>query len=640
MTFLGISDVSKTYGDTPLLEHVSLYVREGERIGLLGPNGCGKSTLLRIMAGVELPDAGERTARRELRIGYLAQEPEIDVTRTIREVVREAMTERAALLIEIEAVHEALADPKLGMDRMTGLLAKQERLEARLELQGGHDVEHKIEALVHDLGLADPDAPCAALSGGERRRVALARLLLSAPDLLLLDEPTNHLDAIVIDWLEDFLLASSTTLVMVTHDRYFLDRVASRIVEVDRGNLFSYEGGYGEFLVARTARLEREQKIEGSRLNTLRRETEWMKRGPPARTTKAKARIGRFQAIVNAAPTPLPSDLEFELPFTRHLGDKVIKLVGVTKAYGERTILAPFDLEIQPKTRLGIVGPNGAGKTTLLQILTSQIAPDSGQVITGPTVVFAIIDQQRTALTPTKTVLEEVSGKNDYVKVGDRMVRVETFLEQFLFPGPKKFSRIANLSGGEKNRVLLAKLLAIGGNVLVLDEPTNDLDLTTLRTLEEAILAFPGVVIVVSHDRWFLDRIATRIVHLDGSGHARVHEGDLSLLLERMRAERAAAAKAASTRSEPAAASPQQQPAAKKKRLSSREQQELADLPQRIAALERELADHDAQLGNPKVWTTVGKDPQSLMQRRDAAARDLATNMARWLELEERDGLG
>ena len=645
MTVLGLSDISKTFGDKPLLVSASLHVGQGERIGLLGPNGSGKSTLLRILAGVEHPDSGERTARRELKIGYLPQEPQVDPGKTIRAVVHEALGERKALLQELEGVHDLLAHPELGTEKLTSLLGRQERLEARIEQMGGHDVEHRIEAIVHDLGLPDPDAPCAPLSGGEKRRVALARLLLSASDVLLLDEPTNHLDAIVIDWLEDFLLETSATLVMVTHDRYFLDRVASRIVEIDRGELYSYEGGYGEYLLARAARLDREQKVESSRLNTLRRESEWMKRGPPARTTKAKARIGRFQALVNAAPPPPPGSLEFELPFTRHLGDKVVKLKGVSKRYGERVVLLPFDLEIQPKTRLGIVGPNGAGKTTLLKLLTGQLAPDTGEVVIGPTVAFGIIDQQRTALTPTKTVLEEVSGKNDYVKVGERMVRVETFLEQFLFPGAKKHSLIKDLSGGEKNRVLLAKLLAIGGNVLVLDEPTNDLDLTTLRTLEDALTGFAGVVIVVSHDRWFLDRVATRIVHLDGSGKARVHEGDLSLLLERMHKERAAeanasAAKAKEDRNKTASSDPSASEQAKRKRLSTREREELTELPERIHGLERRVAELDRQLEDPKLWTTVGADPQALMKTRTETAATLDATMARWVDLEDRANAG
>jgi ATP-binding cassette subfamily F protein uup len=597
MTVLGLKDVHKRYGEQPLLQDVSLHVAEGERVGLVGPNGAGKSTLLRILAGAEQPDSGTRTVRRDLRIGYLAQEPEIDPSSTIRAVVQEALSERTGVLQGLEATHEELAHQGLAAKHLDALLARQQRLEARLEALGGHDVEHRLEALVHDLGLPDPDAPCAPLSGGERRRVALARLLLSAPDVLLLDEPTNHLDALVIDWLEDRLLQTSATLVLVTHDRYFLDRIVTRIVEIDRAEMHEYEGGYGEFLVARAARLEREQKVESSRLNTLRRETEWMKRGPPARTTKAKARIKRFDAIVSAAPTAAGATLEFELPFSRHLGDKVVRLREVTKSYDGRVVLRPFDLEVMPRTRLGIVGPNGAGKTTLLKILTQQLVPDAGEVVVGPTVRFATIDQHRSGLDPEKTVLEEVAGKDGHVRIGERVMRAETFLEQFLFPGPKKLARIGDLSGGEKNRVLLAKLLAQGGNVIALDEPTNDLDLTTLRSLEDALNAFPGVVLVVSHDRWFLDRVATRIVHLDGSGVARVHEGDLSALLEKLAAERAA--EEARSRADAKAARAEQPAAApKKKRLSTREQQELERLPAEIQRLEQDVARLDQELAD------------------------------------------
>ncbi|MCA8953859.1 MAG: ABC-F family ATP-binding cassette domain-containing protein, partial [Planctomycetes bacterium] len=544
MALLTLENAHVTLGDRHLLQGVALVVNEGERIGLLGPNGCGKSTLLRVLAGELVPDEGNRTVRRDLRLGYLPQEPVLPPDRSAHAVVVEGIAGRAEVLARLETIHAELGDPDTTPERLERLLAEQQRLDERLELLGGHDVDHRADAVLDGLGVRDPRALCGPMSGGEKRRVALARLLVGGPDLLLLDEPTNHLDANVTEWLENHLLELETPFVMVTHDRYFLDRLVSRTVDFDGGRLHDYEGGYRAYLVKRAERLAAEQKAESARLNTLRRETEWVKRGPPARTTKAKARIGRWQSLVDAAPPPNAAELEFAIPDGPRLGDFVLRLRGVGKSFGDRTIVAPFDLEIGPGERIGIVGPNGAGKTTLLRLCLGQLAPDGGEVGVGPTVKFAGIDQARSALDPQKTVLEEVSNGNDFVFVGGRDLRVETFLEQFLFPGAMKHQSVARLSGGERNRVLLARMLCEGGNVLVLDEPTNDLDLASLRALEDALLAFSGSVLVVSHDRWFLDRVATRIVHLDGSGEVRLHAGDLSGLLEKLADERAARAEA------------------------------------------------------------------------------------------------
>jgi len=636
MALLTLKDIHVTVGDRHLLQGVSLVVGEGERIGLLGPNGCGKSTLLRILAGELVADSGERTVRRDLRLGYLAQEPVLPADATAFDVVVRGIAGRDEVLRALERVHHDLATDQ-PPERLERLLKEQQRLDEQLEHLGGHDVEHRAEAVLHALGVERIDAKCGAMSGGERRRTALARLLVSKPDLLLLDEPTNHLDAYVTDWLESFLLDAGMPLVMVTHDRYFLDRLCSRIVEFDRGVLHEYDGGYTSYLVQRAERLEHEAKAESSRLNTLRRETEWVKRGPPARTTKAKARIGRWADLVANAPPPTAAELEFAIPEGPRLGDFVLRVKGAAKSFGDRTILAPFDFELGPGQRLGIVGRNGAGKTTLLKMCLGQLAPDRGSVAIGPTVKYATIDQARSALTPTKTVLQEVSNGNDYVVVGGRGIRVETFLEQFLFPGAMKHALVSSLSGGERNRVLLARMLCEGGNVLVLDEPTNDLDLASLRALEDALLAFPGAAIVVSHDRWFLDRVATRVVHLDGTGKVRVHEGDLSLLLEKLAAEAAEAA-AAAARAEAAAkakAAAQGSAPAKAKKLSTREQQELAELPAKIEAAERDLAKVDEGLLDPAVYTAAGRERfEQLTKQRAELPPRIAALYARWEELE------
>jgi len=643
MALLTLKDIHLTVGDRRLLDSVSLVIDEGQRIGLLGANGCGKSTLLRILAGVLESDGGERTERRDLRLGYLAQEPELRADATVHAEVLAGLVGRGEVLAELEQVHAKMAE-ELAPDQLERLLKQQQQLDERLEQLGGHDVDHRASALLDALGVSDHGASCGDLSGGERRRVAMAQVLLSGPEVLLLDEPTNHLDAEVTEWLEGYLLAAGVPLVLVTHDRYFLDRLCTQIVEFDNSRLHEYDGGYSAYLVKRAERIEAEAKAESARLNTLRRETEWIKRGPPARTTKAKARIGRHQDLVDAAPPPTSAELEFSIPEGPRLGDYVLRVDAVRKSFGDRQVLAPLSFELGPGQRLGIVGKNGAGKTTLLRMIMGQLEPDGGAVGVGPTVAFAGIDQKRSELDESKTVIEEVANGNDYVFVGGRSQRVETFLEQFLFPGQMKHARISALSGGERNRVLIAKLLCAGGNLLILDEPTNDLDLASLRALEDALLAFPGSAIVVSHDRWFLDRIATRIVHLDGAGHGRVHEGDLSLLLERLgqeaearAAEDAAAIQKAKAKAKAKAAEASVAQEGRPKKLSTREQQELAGLPAKIEAAEGELAEVDQALGDPSLYDGGNQERfDELTERRKQLPDELAALYARWEELEAR----
>ena len=629
MALLSLERVTKAFGDRVLLRGVDLLLGEGERVGLVGPNGGGKSTLLRILAGVEALDSGERVVRRGLRLGHLEQEPVLDDLATVREAVRAGLAGRERVLAELEAVHGELAHARdVAVDR---LLARQARLEQDLERVGGHDVEHAVETMLHSLGLVDFEARCGALSGGERRRVALARLLLCAPELLLLDEPTNHLDALVTDWLEDWFLETRTPLLVVTHDRYFLDRVCDRIVELDRGELFSYDGGYGEYLEERARRLESERKSESSRLNLLRRESEWMRRGPPARTTKAKARIRRYGDLVDAAPIELAGDLELELPTGPRLGSRVVELTRVTKSFGKRVIVPPLDLELAPGRRLGIVGPNGAGKTTLLKLILGELAPDAGVREIGETVRFAVIDQLRGDLDPSATVVAELAGSSDVVVVGERTIRAAAYLDRFGFPVAQQRSLVRQLSGGERNRLLLAKLLCVGANVLVLDEPTNDLDLPTLRALEEALIAFPGSAIVVSHDRWFLDRVATEILYLDGCGGARMHFGDVSGLLEQLALERDATRAARPTAKPAAAPTPK---SSTPKRITPWQREELELLESKIPAVEAEISAVDERLADPALYTGPKHELDAMHAHRGRLSTELDQLYARWAELE------
>jgi ATP-binding cassette subfamily F protein uup len=585
MAILSLRGVCQSYQDRPLLVGVDLTVEAGERLALVGHNGSGKSTLLSILAGLHVPDSGERAAQRGLKLEYLEQEPHLDPEASVRALVRGHQHELS---------------------------------------------EHRIEELCTRLSVRDPDALCHTLSGGEKRRAALARALLSKPDLLLLDEPTNHLDAFVTDWLEDHLLETRTAFVLVTHDRYFLDRLVTRIAELDRGALFLYEGGYGDYLEQRAARLEVEAQDEGSRQILLRRETAWMRRGAPARTSKSKSRIQRYHALAGDAPVPLARELELYIPPGPRLGTRVLNLRGVTKGFGGRTLVPVLDLELGPGERLGVVGPNGAGKSTLVKLCMGLLAPDAGTIERGETVRFASVSQDKSELDPTKTVVEEIASGQELVRVGERSQRVETFLDRFLFPGTRKQQLIGKLSGGERSRVLLAKLLLQGGNVLVLDEPTNDLDLATLRALEEALLAFEGSALLISHDRWFLDRVATRLVYLDGEGGARLFYGDFSALLETLAREREVAKPEREVKRDPR----EEGERTKKKGLAPWQQREYDGLLGKIAELESQETALAARLADPLLYTKPRAEIEAAQQQHHARAQDLAAAMARWEELE------
>lgn len=626
MSILALNNVSKSYDSRVVLKDVAFGLGATERVGLVGPNGEGKSTLLRLLAGVESPDEGRRIVSGGARVGYFSQEVKLDPKLTVREGVRAGLGDRDALNARLEQVHAEMSKP--GADTDT-LIEMQAHLESQLSEMGGHAVEHRVDDMMARLGLHHPDALCGSLSGGEARRVALAALLLSEPDVLLLDEPTNHLDVVAIQWLESFLMQTRVPLVMVTHDRYFLSRVVQRIVEIDRGKLYSTNGGYEDYLAAQAIRLAAETNTEATRLSVIRRETEWIRRGAHGRTTKEKARVARYEQLTSQDPLEARAELAFEIPPGPRLGGKVIRAEKVSKRFGDRQVLNNISLEIQAGMRLGIVGANGTGKTTLLKTLIGQLAPDSGSVEIGSTVRIASIDQSRSVLDEDKSVVEEVAKDHDeIIKVAGRDQRVAPFLDQFLFKGERKHTLIRKLSGGERNRVLLAKLLLQCGNVIALDEPTNDLDLPTLRALEEALCAFEGVVLVVSHDRYFIDRVCTRVLYLDGSGNARFHEGEIEELLAELQrdAEPAGPAKAKTN------------PDANEARKARRKAEgELKKLPERIEKLEAKRAELDHELANPDLYTSAeGKQKaDKLGQQRNEVTVELDQLYARWEELEQ-----
>ncbi len=519
--------VSKYYDKRPVLQDISLSYFYGAKIGVLGLNGSGKSSLLRILAGIDKEFVGETVLSRGLSVGLLEQEPRLDDRLTVRQVVEQAATESIGLLAEYNRINEQLAEP-MSDDEMSHILDRQAAVQEKIDALDAWDLDSRLEMAMDALRCPSADTPIQVISGGERRRVALCRLLLQKPDILLLDEPTNHLDAETVAWLENHLQQYAGTVIAVTHDRYFLDNVAGWILELDRGRGIPWKGNYSSWLEQKQARLRNEEKAESQRQKTLERELEWIRMTPKARQTKSRARITAYEKLLSQDSARRAQDLEIFIPPGPRLGNMVVEAGDVSKGYGDLMLVEDMSFALPPGGIVGVIGPNGAGKTTLFRMIAGQETPDRGTIRIGETVRLAYVDQSRDSLNPEQTVWQAISDGEDVLELGKAAVKSRAYVARFNFAGNDQQKKVAMLSGGERNRVHLARMLKSGANVLLLDEPTNDLDVNTLRALEEALENFAGCAVIISHDRWFLDRIATHILAFEGDSQVMWFEGNYS----------------------------------------------------------------------------------------------------------------
>ncbi len=614
----GGKDLVVRYGTQVVLDGATLSIHEGDRIGLVGRNGSGKSTFLKIASGAALPDAGEFTRRRGLVTGYLPQVFDLDEAADVMKNVLDGAAHIRDLIAEYG----------------TASGAEAERLLDRINALDGWELEQRATALINHLHAPAPETPVAPLSGGEKRRVALCRALLAKPDLLILDEPTNHLDTGAIEWLETFLARYNGTCLFVTHDRYFLDNIATRIVELARGGFRSYQGNYTDFLLARAERAAAEGRAEHKRQQFLKRELAWVRRSPSARRTKSKDRIERYYAEAGKDAPEEELDVELLIPPAPKLANRVIDAEGVGMAFGDRQLFRDLDLKLEAGQRLGVVGRNGLGKSTLVKILLGLLEPASGSVRHGARTEVNFVDQARLQLDEEASVFEEVGGGTETVRLGEATLGLRAYLRRFLFTDERINTKIRLLSGGERSRVLLAKILKRGGNVLVLDEPTNDLDLNTLRLLEEALVGFAGCAIVVSHDRYFLNRVCTSILAFEGGGEVRYQVGDYDYYLEKRAGREAAGRAAAAATKPPKAGGAGATGAGGPRKLSYNEQREFDSMEDEITAAEGRLAELDAAFADPEFYQKHKDDWQELEAEQKETREKIASLYARWEELE------
>jgi ABC transport system ATP-binding/permease protein len=642
MPALTVDRLSKSYGTRPVFEGVSFSIEDGEKVGFIGVNGSGKSTLFRIVAGEEGYEGGSLAYRRGLSVGYLSQDPEFTETDTILAAVAQG---RPELLDAISEYHEVGVRLRAASaDLVARLVARQGAAMERIEALGGWDYEHRLEAVLTRLGVDGWDRAVGALSGGERKRVALARVLVQQPDLLLLDEPTNHLDADTTEWLEDELSDYPGAVMLITHDRYFLDHVVTRMIEVNRAELVPFPGGFTEYLEAKAEREARLAVAEEKRSRLIAQELAWVKRAPKARTGKQKARIQRLDRTRREQEAERLPDLDLvDMKFGKppRLGRTVLDIDSLSKGYDGRPLIRDFSTRLRGGERIGIVGPNGAGKTTLLRMILGQESPDSGEVKPGVNTRMAYYDQARADLDPEADLLEAVAGHQEWVEAAGRRVHVRSYLNSYLFPNEVHEQKVSSLSGGEKNRLLLARLLLNDANLLILDEPTNDLDVFTLQVLESALVDFPGCVLVVTHDRYFLDKIATALFVFEGDGHVHRHEGGYDAYRRRREAAERAEAEAAAQRAAAERARTDRTPRQRRpggrsasRKLTYREQQELAGMDHAITAAEAERDRLEAELADPALYTDAPDTVPALSAQFDEAVRRVDELYARWAELE------
>lgn len=617
---LSATDLVLSFGNQPILDGATLAIYPGEKVGLVGRNGCGKSTFLRIVAGDERPDSGTVSLKQGLVTGYLPQEFELNDEATVEENIREGA---ADLIAKIERFETAENVSPSEMDR----------LQAEIDHADGWNLESRIEILMRELSAPPRDRVVGYLSGGEKRRVGLCRALLAQPDLLVLDEPTNHLDAEAISWLEGYLADAKGACLFVTHDRYFLDRIASRIVELAEGRFFSHEGNYGDYLIAKAERAEREQVVEHKRQRFLKREVEWVRAGVKARGTKQRSRLDNYYAVKAQKAPEEELDMDLVIPTPPRLANVVVDLENAAYYYDRDPVFLGMDLKFRAGECVGVVGPNGAGKTTLLRVIMGSLEPTEGSVTIGKRTEFNYVDQTRLELDEDNSVLEEVSQGVDHVRFGDESLSVRAYLKRFLFSDDRINDRIGNLSGGEKNRVLLAKILRRGGNFLVLDEPTNDLDLQTLRVLEEALVNFEGTSLVVSHDRWFLDRVCDRVIVFEkGQDGPAVYEGNYGYYLEKRRARDAMAA---AMRPKPAKKKRERTGEDDKPRkLKWKEERELESMEETILEAESVVAELEEKLNDPAFYIENAASAGELNEQLEERKEEVRKLYERWEELE------